>query len=80
MRFRLSILLTFLLGYGYAQQVDSLLQTPRVPQPADSLKLPGTPKNPLDSVQTSFYHGADSLKQSYRNRMASLDSSQNRLQ
>jgi len=80
MRFRLLIVLTFLLSCGYAQQVDSLLQAPKVPQLADSLKLPQIPKNPLDSIETSFYLGADSLKQSYRTKMASLEASQNRLQ
>jgi hypothetical protein len=76
MRFRLLVILIFSVGYGHAQQrLDSLLQTPAAA--VDSLKVPS---NPLDSVQTSFYHGADSLKQSYRNRMASLDSSRNRVQ
>jgi hypothetical protein len=39
--------------------------------PTDSLSLP---ENPLDSIERSFYTKADSLKSSYRSRIASLDS------
>lgn len=75
MRFGLSILLTFLLAYAQAQQLDSLLKTTAVNP--DSLRLP---PSPVDSVQQAFYHGADSLKQAYHNRMSALDSSRQRVQ
>jgi predicted nuclease with TOPRIM domain len=38
------------------------------------------PKTPLDSIQNSFYKGADSLKSEYRDKLAKLDSSKNKLQ
>ncbi|SHH15791.1 hypothetical protein SAMN04488109_2929 [Chryseolinea serpens] len=86
---RLCIILIFsCLGLtgGYAQQasVDSLLN--RIPS-TDSLRE-FLPKDTLlqkshhkvDSIQASFYHGADSLKGIYQRPISKLDSVQNKLQ
>jgi hypothetical protein len=78
MRYPLLITLILLTSAAFAQKADSVLN--RVEDKfnsTDSLKLP---QPPLDSIQTSFYKGADSLKTEYRTKLAKLDASKNKLQ
>ncbi len=78
MRYPLLLTLILFASGAFAQKADSVLN--RVEDrfnSIDSLKLPQTP---LDSIQTSFYKGADSLKAEYQYKLAKLDSSKKKLQ
>lgn len=75
MRFRLLLLLAVLSRVLHAQQDDGSL----LPQiQADSLLAPKQDK--LDSIQQSFYEESNRLKASGKARLASIDSSQARVQ
>jgi predicted nuclease with TOPRIM domain len=78
MRYPLLLTLILIASGAFAQNADSVLNSveDRI-NSIDSLKVP---KTPLDSIQTSFYKGADSLKSEYRTKLAKLDSSKNKLQ
>jgi hypothetical protein len=75
MRFWLFLILTCFAATLRAQQVDSLLQ---VKLRTDTLLAPKQAK--LDSLQRSFYEDSDRLKASGKARLASLDSSQARVE
>jgi hypothetical protein len=65
--------LAFLLivpGYLHAQELGGL----------STGQILSMPKNPLDSVQHSFYSKADSFKQQYHQKLSRIDSSKTRLQ
>lgn len=78
MRYPLLLALILVASGAFAQKADSLLnKVDGGINKLDSLQLP---KTGLDSIQTSFYKGADSLKTEYRNKLARLDASKNKLQ
>lgn len=77
MRYLLIFAFIVVVSAAVAQTPDSVLNRLNERVNIDPLKLPDAR---LDSIQTCFYKGADSLKSEYRARLAKLDSSKNGLQ
>jgi hypothetical protein len=78
MRYPLLLTLILLASGAFAQKADSVLN--RVEERINGIDSLKVPKTPLDSIQNSFYKGADSLKAEYHNKLAKLDASKNKLQ
>src|SRR5688572_30591683 len=77
MRFSLLMISILYVSTGSAQQVDSLLSRASSRIGLDSLHVA---QKPLDSIQSSFYKGANSIKAEVSAKLASLDATKNKLQ